>query len=309
MEPSQPHKIPLLEPDVKDSKSLRRFVRAIPAVVLPVLLIVIMVSELDVEIPSFKSQSSLQNASLTPSSLAANAYTSTCWPWTGGTCKLFGCAAWRHASCTPFGLVKRYCTCSDGCVGADFSCHPVKTNTIVATNVTFSSVRWPNLFLHTPTLMLLTQMRLNKKVDTSASFSLAQVPGTADGLRKYMMSSAAFPSDVVTMTYNIWAVYTKYRMKNLKIGSMLDKGMGDSNGDPLFTFWIVCKPADGEGVQIGIGSHTFDDKYVWAYASSITSRVFGWSQLLYGNPDDRGRWMIHPPDALGDVEPCPEVET
>merc|ERR1719361_2592833 len=181
----------------------------------------------------------------------------------------------------------KVCTCTSGCVGADFACHASR-NTITAANVSFESVTNTGSFLTVPTSVFSSQLTTSTTLDESSRFSLWQVPGSFVGNRKYIISPLLYPDYDIQMSGAGFQSAKQWKAIDVDPDSWFNSG----SSDPLQLFWIVCK-FEGH-VRLGLdvvdkditGNLQITDR-VWLYSGSITNYVYGWSTSRSGDPDDR----------------------
>uniref|UniRef100_A0A7S4RZR7 Uncharacterized protein n=1 Tax=Alexandrium monilatum TaxID=311494 RepID=A0A7S4RZR7_9DINO len=213
----------------------------------------------------------------------AAGYTRECWTYTGGTCNVQECKAYRKAVCTRSGVFK-LCTCGSGCAGADTACHPER-NKLVAEDIPLESAYYPGYYLRVPTTIGFSQVRVSRTLDDAARFSLWRVPGEADGVKRYLIGPKEYPDYVLEVANTGQLIGSDFKVIDSDPSSYFSFSGGSAN--PAFTFWDVCK-VNGH-VRLGAG---ISSNLLWAYSHMGTWLIYAWDQAVWGSPDERAEWKV-----------------
>lgn len=233
----------------------------------------------------------LRGNATTPMVLESSGYTTHCYRFTGGTCAIFGCSSWRHASCE-WHWSGHVCVCPEGmCTGSDGECYAGDYKKL-ATGVKIKNVKWPDYSLYFPKNLLLSQLRASSVADENGYdnlFDIYLVPGQMNGQTTVLMSSTSQPDYVISVDQGL--------PYNLKVDMWkIDRFFRDIQSIST----VLCHP-HGEAGQYELGTlfkqlpTMTGTTTAWWYMTSMTGGlVWGW---VYGDPNEAGYWTFDPPIA------------
>lgn len=238
-----------------------------------------------------------QEQSALPTQLTAG-YDDTCWTYTGGTCNVNACDAYRNATCTRVGVV-HYCLCPTGCVDSAFSCTSER-NERVASGIEFWQAGYklyaPKSFQQLKVGRDYT-MQMAWRAVPNFNFDVYQVPG--DRVR-YMINPTNYLDYTLSLTTTSQVAGSLWGVFDTKPDSIFS----GASADPLFMFWIICRAQNGN-VRLGIDTTPgAQGAYIWAYVHSASYFVYGWVEAIWGAPDGRGEWSTDATFA-SKLDPCP----
>jgi len=132
----------------------------------------------------------------TPGTLLVNGWgDASCYTFTGGTCMVENCYAFRDAYCTS----DHNCACANGCTGADGICHHnISSYNLVGKSVRFRNVKWSDNYLYAPRTFFMEQLRTAPfpEVGTYANlWNVYKVPGLDSQYHQemFLLSPVEFP--------------------------------------------------------------------------------------------------------------------
>eukprot|EP00415_Alexandrium_ostenfeldii_P000007 UN0007 len=173
-------------------------------------------------------------------------------------------------------------------------------NRLVASNFMLESASSPGYFLHRHTSLLRAlevgnQMMISTSPDQSGdfNFSLWEVPGTANGAKRYIIGHHSQPASVIEVTANLFPhVLPRYNWKVAQ-KPLPETFIMEPTLAPDYVFWAVCK-TNGHA-RLGLTNK-------WMYASAVSWLVYAWdmSGWFPSSPGGQAEWITHPPlmDAL-----------
>jgi len=227
----------------------------------------------------------------------AEEFSTHCYSWTGGTCRIFDCAATRNSTCVHHWGQGFFCVCPDGsCAGADGTCHTGDYQKL-AHNVEIKNVKWPDQTLYFPTGMLETSMGVDQNADGNNrddKFDVYMLPGQiiANGAPQveFLVTTTGQPDYVAV------AIDQGHWINHVKV-IKLDRGWNDIQ----MASTIICNSAAGDGTyQFGSFAGWLSQELQsgttvhWWYISQAS--VLGYVQeWVYGEPGPQGHWTFDPP--------------
>jgi len=119
----------------------------------------------------------------------------SCIEYTGGTCMVQPCSAWRGPTECSVGR----CFCRRGyCSSADGECYS-ESNKEIAAGFMLRNARWPEQYMYVPKLS--RSLWTSRRVNDQSKFNLYQLPGqeSGNGLVEYLLGSAKYTNYVATI--------------------------------------------------------------------------------------------------------------
>jgi len=233
------------------------------------------------------SLTSANEAAQNPTALAAG-LNPDCYTYTGGTCGINPCYAWRGAECRD-----GYCLCEGACSGADGKCYEGRYEQ-VADGFTLTNVKYSAQKMYMPasspfdsvkTTAFPSSMNMGKD-----KFILHRLPGNVSGHTGYFLSTQRFSDYVVALrattgtALSPWGAYEVGLSKQFSVEKLAVR---------------VCSKGDG---KVMIGGLNLLGQTEWFYIHHLSWIVYGWG--LFSNPGNGGVWQADPPMPEGELEPC-----
>lgn len=216
-----------------------------------------------------------------PTDLAAS-LNPDCYTFTGGTCFVDPCLAYRNAECRE-GL----CECIKACTGADGACYS-GTYPVVASGFTLTNnkYQWQKMYMPAASIFnqLMTTVASSDFLLGKDKFILHELPGSVAGHKDYFLTTERFPNYVAAIRATTGTAFSPFA--GYEIGLYKEY-----SPDRLAV--RVCSKGNGM-VMIGSPGATQTE---WFYIHHGSWRVYGWG---VSNPGNGAVWDTNPaiPDGV-----------